>query len=132
MPNYALKKHFTMSAVADAANPSAATEHTGEPQSAGHSGTHAVSDYGNATEHVDAGPSSDQREGAHSSAQEHRGGSMGSQYPCTFTLRWALTGELIKHCTEMHDVRVEQLCQHLDEGIYEEYGVPRSDASFLS
>ena len=52
---------------------------------------------------------------------------MGSQYPCTFTLRWALTGELIKHRTELQDVGVEQLCQHLDEGIYEEYGVPRTD-----
>ena len=41
-----------------AANPSAATEHTGEPQLAGYAGTHAVSYYGNATEHADAGPSS--------------------------------------------------------------------------
>ena len=44
-----------MSAVSDAANPSAATEHTGEPQIAGYAGTHAVSYYGNATEHADAG-----------------------------------------------------------------------------
>ena len=41
-----------------AANPSAATEHTGEPQLAGYAGTHAVSYYGNATEHADAGPCS--------------------------------------------------------------------------
>ena len=47
-----------MSAVSDAANPSAATEHTGDPQLAGYVNTHAVSYYGNATEHADAGPSS--------------------------------------------------------------------------
>ena len=41
-----------------AANPSAATEHTGEPQLAGYAGTHAVSYHGNATEHADASPSS--------------------------------------------------------------------------
>ena len=41
-----------------AANPSAATEHTGEPQLAGYAGTHAVGYYGNATEHADASPSS--------------------------------------------------------------------------
>ena len=40
------------------AHPSAATEHTGEPQLAGYAGTHAVSYYGNATEHADASPSS--------------------------------------------------------------------------
>jgi len=27
----------------------------------------------------------------------------------------------------LYDVDVEELCQHLDEGIYEEYGVPRTD-----
>ena len=42
-----------MAAVADAANPSEATEHTG-----GYAGTHAVSYDGNATEHADAVPSS--------------------------------------------------------------------------
>ena len=41
-----------------------------------------------------------------------------------------MTGELIKHCTELQDVGVAQLCQHLDEGIYEKYGVPRSGTSF--
>ena len=30
----------------------------------------------------------------------------------------------------MHDVDVEELCKHLDEGLYEEFGVPRSDTSF--
>ena len=41
-----------MSELADAANTSDATEHTGEPQLAGYADTHAVSYYGNATEHA--------------------------------------------------------------------------------
>ena len=47
-----------MSALADAANPSDATEHTGEPQLAGYVHTHAVNYDGNATEHANAGSSS--------------------------------------------------------------------------
>ena len=43
-----------------------------------------------------------------------------------YELRWAPTGDLIKVCMERGDVSVENLEQQLDEGYFEEYGVPRA------
>ena len=45
---------------------------------------------------------------------------------CTFDLRWALSGKLIRHCVEPYDVDVERLMQHLDEGLFEDYGAPHA------
>ena len=67
--------------------------------------------YGNGTDHVD-----------------HSGFSMGFLWPCTFTLLWGCTGEPITDCTFLQDVFVTTLCRQLDDGYYEEYGVPPTAA----
>ena len=60
-------------------------------------------------------------EGTHAGAEEP---GKGDGY--MYELRWALTGTPIKVCIGHGDVSVEQLEQQLEEGYFEEYGVPRA------
>ena len=74
-------------------------------------------------------------EGTHAGAEESgkgdasvltelQGTSVSPTY--MYELRWALTGTLIKVCIGHGDVSVEELEQQLEEGYFEEYGVPRA------
>ena len=60
-------------------------------------------------------------EGTHAGAEEP---GKGDGY--MYELRWALTGTPIKVCIGHGDVSVEELEQQLEEGYFEEYGVPRA------